>query len=146
MTGRASYPPAVAELRARVADGLRERFGAAPTDAEGDFMVSLGPAAVWLRPTVYGGRALVRVWAVTNVDLSIDDALARHLMEANARLPFGGLGLDEAGSAVVFVDDLLGDYLTNAELALAVAVAGGVTAEVGPGIKDRFGGRLFGES
>lgn len=146
MTGSASYPPALAELRARVADGLREHFGAAPTDGVGDFMVALGPAAVWLRPGIDDGRALVRVWTITNVGMRIDDALARHLIETNARLPFGGLGLDEAGAAVVFVDDLLGDYLTGAELALAVAMAGGVTAEVGPGIKDRFGGRLFGES
>jgi hypothetical protein len=144
---QSAYPPALTELRARVEEHLRQHFAAAPTDASGDFAVDLGPATVWLRPEIDGdGRALVRVWTITNVGMRVEDALARYLLETNARLPFGGLGLDERQPAVVFSDDLLGDYLTRAELALAVAMAAGATAEVGPAIKDRFGGRLFGEN
>lgn len=141
-----SYTRALAELRRRVEEDLREEYGAAPTDRSGDFAVALGPATVWVRPELIGGRALVRVWSVTNVGMRVDDGLARFLLETNARLPFGGLALDESQPAVVFADDLLGDYLTRAELAMAVAMAAGATAEVGPGIKDRFGGGLFGES
>jgi hypothetical protein len=140
------FPPALVELRGRVEEHLRQQYGAAPTDRSGDFTIPLGPAVVWVRPEIVDGRALVRVWAITNVGMRVEDALARHLLETNARLPFGGLGLDERQPAVVFSDDLLGDYLTRAELALAVAMAAGATAEVAPGIKDRFGGRLFGES
>lgn len=146
MNQPAPNPPALAELRARVEEHLRQQYGAAPTDASGDFTVALGPAMVWVRPEVdAGGRALVRVWAITNTGMRVDDELARHLLETNVRLPFGGLALDESQPAVVFADDLLGDYLTRAELALAVAMAAGATAEAGPGIKDRFGGSLFGE-
>lgn len=141
-----SYPPALAELRSRVEEHLCQQYGDAPTDRSGDFTVLLGPVAVWVRPEIVDGRALVRVWAITNVGMRVEDALARHLLETNARLPFGGLGLDERQPAVVFSDDLLGDYLTRAELALAVAMAAGTTVEVGPAIKERFGGRLFGES
>lgn len=144
---RPQCPPALAELRARVDEHLRQHFGVSVTDAAGDFTLALGPATVWLRPEIdKDGRALVRIWAITNVGMRVDDALARYLLETNARLPFGGLGLDESQPAVVFSDDLLGDYLTRAELALAVAMAAGATAEVAAGIKDRFGGLLFGES
>lgn len=146
MNRPAPYPRALAELRARVEDHLGEHFGAAPTDASGDFAVELGPAVVWIRVEIPDGRALVRVWAITNVGMRLGDDLARYLLETNARLPFGGLGLDESVPAVVFADDLLGDYLTGAALALAVATAAGATAEVGPAVKRRFGGRLFGES
>jgi hypothetical protein len=142
----APYPPALAELRGRIEEHLRQQYGAAPTDRSGDFTVSLAPAMVWLRPQVEdGGRSLVRLWAITNVGMRVDDELARHLLETNARLPFGGLGLDERQPAVVFSEDLLGDTLTRAELALAVAMAAGATVKVAPAIKDRFGGSLFGE-
>jgi hypothetical protein len=139
------YPPALAELRTRVEDHLHQSFGATATDASGDFAIDLGPAVVWVRPEMVDGRALVRVWAITNVGMRVADDLARYLLETNARLPFGGLGLDETQPAVVFADDLLGDYLTGAELTLAVATAAGTTAEVGPAVKDRFGGSLFSE-
>ncbi len=141
----ASYPPALAELRGRVEEPLRRQYGAAPTDGSGDYSVTLGPAVVWVRPELVDGRPLVRVWAITNTGMRVGDGLPRFLLETNARLPFGGLALDESQPAVVFADDLLGDYLTRAELALAVAMAAGATAEVAPTIKDRFGGRLFGE-
>lgn len=142
----APYLPVLAELRTRVEDHLRQQYGAAPTDGSGDFSVTLGPAVVWVRPEIVGGRPLVRVWAITNTGMRLGDGLPRFLLETNARLPFGGLGLDQSQPAVVFAADLLGDYLTRAELALAVAMAAGATAEVAPTIKDRFGGRLFGES
>lgn len=145
MNQSAPYPPALAELRGRVEEHLRRQYGAAPTDRSGDFTVALGPAMVWVRPEVVDGRALVRVWAITNTGMSVGDDLARFLLETNARLPFGGLALDERQPAVVFADDLLGDYLTGAALALVVAMAAGTTAEVASTIKDRFGGRLFGE-
>lgn len=145
MNGPTPDSPVLAELRARVQDHLQQHFGTAPTDASGDFAVDLGPAVVWIRLEVDDGRALVRVWAITNVGMRLGDDLARHLLETNARLPFGGLCLDESQPAVVFADDLLGDYLTGAELALAVVTAAGATAEAGPAIKDRFGGRLFSE-
>ncbi len=142
-----SYPPQVAELRDRLAEHLREQYGAAPTDASGDFSCALGPVVVWLRPeTGAGGSTLVRVWTITNVGMRVDDELARHLLETNARLPFGGLALDEAQPAVVFADDLLGDVLTRADLVTTLAAAAATTEQVAPEIKGRFGGRLFGET
>jgi hypothetical protein len=136
----------VHELRERVGRFLREQFGSAPTDAVGDFMVGIGDAAVWVRPELWtGGRTIVRVWSITNVGMRADAELGRFLLEANARLPFGGLRLDEARPAVVFADALLGDYLNRPELSVTVAAAAATTSELAPGIKQRFGGHLFTE-
>jgi hypothetical protein len=143
---RPSAPPALVDLRQRVERYLREQFDSAPTDRAGDFMVAHEGAVVWLRPeTSTQGHTLVRVWAVTNVDVRVDEEIGRFLLEANGRLPFGGFRLDESRPAVIYADALLGDYLNRAELLIAVAAAVGSTSEFAPRIKERFGGSLFSE-
>lgn len=145
MTGPDAGPAEVAELRGRVARFLGDQFGSAPTDDVGDFMVAIGEAVVWIRAEAQAGRTIVRVWAITNVEMRADAELGRFMLEANARLPFGGLRLDQSRPAVVFADALLGDYLNRPELSVTVAAAAATMVEYAPRIKQRFGGRLFTE-
>lgn len=138
--------PDIAELHERVGRFLTDAFGSAPTDDAGDFLVSLGDAAVWVRAEAWtGDRTLVRVWAITNVGVRLDDGLGRFLLHLNGELPLGGLRLDAARPAVVFSDCLLGDYLNRPELSVTVAAAAATATQVAPRIKERFGGLLFTE-
>jgi hypothetical protein len=138
---------ATAALREKLDGYLRSTVVGVSIDADGDFMVPYGSGITWVRPDDWtDGRTLVRVWAITNVELPVDGELTRFLLTANARILFGGFRLEPSPPAVMLVHYLLGDYLNRNELLTAVAAVATAADHYGPEIKARFGGKLFNES
>lgn len=139
-------PEQVAALRRKLERYLEELFGGSQTDPDGDFVIGSGSAPVWIRPIeLSGGRTGVRIWSITNVDARVDDELTRFLATENGRLVFGGFQLSEDGSTVAVGHTLLGEFLNRKELEVAVAGVGLTADHYDDVIKERFGGRLFGE-
>jgi hypothetical protein len=139
--------PAVASLRRKLESHLEELFGGCEADPDGDFMLAHGSTMTWLRPMDWeDGRTIVRVWAVTNVDVRVGPELARFLLNENANQVFGGFALDPAKRTVAFGHTLLGDFLQRKELALAIAGVVNAADEYDDRIKARFGGKLFTET
>jgi hypothetical protein len=130
-------------LRESLEADLRELLGTVKTDADGDFVVRAGSAAVWVRPVDWvDGQTLVRVWSYTNVDVPIDGGLAEFLAEENGKLPFCRFELHQDTRTVALSHTLLGDFLNRAELEEAVGAVA-VTADMyDDRIRERFGGRL----
>jgi hypothetical protein len=140
--------PSVEATRERIDRFLRDVLGQVATDDQGDFMVDVGPATVWVRPVPWThDRTLVNIWAVTNVGVRVDAELARFLLTTNATWPVGGFRLVQHpdGSEVVMAHSLLGEYLNRAELDFAVSAVASATERFAPTIKERFGGTLFKE-
>jgi hypothetical protein len=115
-------------------------------DDDGDFVVRRGNSVTFLRPLEQNGRSLVRVWAITNVDLQLSDELTRFLLTENASVGFGGFEANESGK-VAFSQTLLGgrDLLQRHELAAVLAGVASAADRYNDEIKLRFGGKLFGE-
>lgn len=113
-------------------------------DQAGDFAVSYGDATTYLRPRDQSGRTVVRIWAITNVDVDLTDELTRFLVTENAKLAFGGFEVDRSGK-VAFSHTLLGDFLQRAELEVALGAVATTADQYAKEIKSRFGGKLFGE-
>lgn len=136
----------VGALRRKLERFLDEISGGSQVDPEGDFVVALGSAQVWIRPfEVPGGRAFVRIWTITNVDVTVDDELTRFIATENGRLDFGVLQLAEDQPVIGVGHTLLGEFLNRKELETAVVAVGETGDRYDDLIKSRFGGRLFTE-
>ena len=113
-------------------------------DANGDLAVELANTTTYVRPQNVGGRACVRIWAITNVDVNVTDELTRYLATETATLAYGGFELHEAGR-VALSHTLLGGFLQRTELEVAVTAMAATAEQYAAQIKSRFGGKLFGE-
>ena len=115
-------------------------------DRDGDFVVTRGNSVTFVRPLEHEARTLVRIWAITNVDLPLSEDLTRFLLSENAAVGVGGFEADESGK-VAFSHTLLGgqDMLQRHELEAALAGVASAADRYNDEIKVRFGGKLFGE-
>ena len=134
----------VEALRRRLEQLLREIGIQFEIDHDGDLVVPVGNAVTYLRVFEAGGRAMVRVWSITNVGLEPSDELTRYLVTENTGLALGGFAFDGSGR-VAYSHTLLGEFLQRAELEVALAVVASTADRYNDEIKSRFGGKLFGE-
>lgn len=146
-TARAALPePApVAELGQRLERFAGELFEDWCVDDEGDFSIGGPGAGVWIRPVeLPGGRSGLRIWSITNMDVRVDDGLARFIVTENAGMTFATLYLEQ-GRPSVAVGHTLPSTFNRTELELAVEAVASAAKEYGSRIKKRFGGKLFDE-
>ena len=134
-----------ASLRKQIEQQLGEIGIPYGVDRDGDIAITYNDTITYLKTLEHGGRSLVRIWAITNVDLPLSDELTRFLLAENGGLAFGGFEASEAGKVAVS-HTLLGEFLQRAELEAALSSVVGVADHYEDQIKSRFGGKLFGES
>ena len=134
------------DRRTQLEEQLKEIGVTYDVDRDGDFAVTRGNSITFVRPLEHDGGTLVRIWAITNVNLTLTDELTRFLLTENASVGFGGFEADESGK-VAFSHTLLGgqDVLQRHELEAALAGVASAADRYNDEIKVRFGGKLFGE-
>jgi hypothetical protein len=135
----------VASLRKQVEAHFTEMGVPYGVDGDGDFAITYHDTITYVRTFEREGRMLVRVWAITNVDVPLTDGLTRFLAAENANIHFGGFEAHQSGKVAVS-HTLLGEFLQRAELDVALMAVVGVADHYAGQIKSRFGGKLFGES
>jgi hypothetical protein len=132
--------------RRRLEEQLREIGIPYGIDRDGDIAIPYANTTTFLRAFDQAGRPVVKIWAITNVDVPISDELTRFLLTENATLAFGGFQADESGR-VGFSHTLLGgELLQRRELETALTVVVATADRYNDVIKARFGGKRFGES
>ncbi len=140
--------------RARKLAALRERLGSLlkklvdpsvlEVDSDGDLTFPFQSTRVWLAPRALpGGPVVVRVLAVTNVDIDPTPALGLFLAETNFALAFGRFALDVQRRAIWFEETLLGDFFADEELAFVVQIVASTADQFDDKIAAVFGGRVF---
>ncbi len=87
------------------------------------------------------GRTVVKVESLCNKDMRIDGDLGIFLSEENAKLLFGKLALYTERQEVHFEQALLGDFLNQAELEVAVHLVAISTNQYDDQIKEKWGGK-----
>src|SRR4030067_957262 len=101
---------------------------------------------VWAMPReLPDGRTIVKVEALCAKGMRIDGDLGIFIAEENGKMLFGKLALYPERQEVHFEHSLLGDYLNQAELELAILMVAVSTNEYDDRIKEKWGGKKRGE-
>ncbi|MEA2460444.1 MAG: hypothetical protein QOH90_621 [Actinomycetota bacterium] len=137
-------PPAILKLRELIEAKLAEMMPAYIADERGAYIVGAESARVFVVPAwIEDGPCVVRVFAITNVDVPVTAELTSYLLTTNLEFVFGAFALDVTNGAVWFNHNLLGDYTAPEELEATIAAVAQTADQHDDEIKARFGGRLY---
>ena len=115
-------------------------------DEDGDYLLGIGDVRVTVAPRAApGGPALVRVFAITNVGITVSPELGLLLARLNFGLMFGRFALDAEHSAIWFDETLLGDQFSDEELRFTIQVVAATADEWDDRLKQMFGGATYQE-
>jgi hypothetical protein len=115
-------------------------------DEDGDYLVPRDDVRVVVAPRVApGGPAVVRVFAITNVGVSVTPELGLLLARLNFGLMFGRFALDAEHRAIWFDETLLGDPFSDEELRFTIQVVATTADQWDDRLKQMFGGATYQE-
>jgi hypothetical protein len=137
----------LAAVRERVEKVLRELTGSAPEqDADGDYLVPIQDVRVMVAPRMGPlGVVVVRVFAITNVGISVTPELGLVLARLNFNQMFGRFALDAENRSIWVDETLLGDHFGDEELKFTVNAVAGIASEWDDRLKQMFGGATYPE-
>jgi len=133
----------LAAVRQRIETVLAEMAeGRLPDrDDDGDYVLPLGDVHVTIAPRAApNGPIVVRVFAITNVEVTVAPELGLFLARLNFGLMFGRFALDAEHRAIWFDETLLGDQFSDEELRFAIQVVASTADEWDDRLKQMFGG------
>ena len=140
-------PEKVVELRGLIESKLAEMVDVYFTDDHSNYVLGIASARVFIVPTwIESGATVIRVFAITNLDVPITAELTKWLLQKNLEFVFGGFALDVDAGAVWFNHNMLGDYAHPEQLEATLAAVAQTADQYDDEIKDRFGGRLYVEA
>lgn len=137
----------LAEARGRIEKVLTALQGRRPEqDEDGDYLVPTGDVRVVVAPRVaHGGPAVVRIFAITNVGVSVTPELGLLLARLNFGLMFGRFALDAEHQSIWFDETLLGDQFSDEELRFTIQVVATTADQWDDRLKQMFGGATYQE-
>lgn len=110
-------------------------------DDDGDYVLPVDDVHVTVAPRAAPhGPVVVRVFAITNVDVTVAPELGLFLARLNFGLMFGRFALDTEHRAIWFDETLLGDQFSDEELRFAIQVVASTADEWDDRLKQMFGG------
>ena len=137
-------PPAVLALREVIESKLAEVVERYSADDNGAYVFGLESALVYVVPAwLESGATVVRIFAITNLDVQVTHELTRYLLAKNLDFVLGGFAVDSDNGAVWFHHNLLGEYLAPEELEATLGAVAATANDLDDEIKARFGGRLY---
>ena len=140
-------PEAVTRVREVIEEKLAEMLERYVADERGSYVFGLESALVYVVPAWLSKEAtVVRVFAITNLDVPVTADLTSYLLERNLDFVLGSFALDAPHGAVWFNHNLLGEYLAPDELEATLAAVAETANKYDDEIKQRFGGRLYAEA
>jgi hypothetical protein len=112
-------------------------------DEDGDYLLPMGDMQVYVAPRVMPhAPVILRVFAITNLGVTIGPELGLFLARLNFGLTFGRFALDIEHQSIWFDETLLGEQTTDEELRFTIQVVAETANEWAPKIRDMFGGSL----
>lgn len=132
----------LAVVRERIEKVVTAIVGHAPErDDDGDYVLPVNDVHVVVAPRVMPGAPVaVRVFAITNVGVTVAPELGLFLARLNFGLMFGRFALDAEHRSIWFDETLLGDQFSDEELRFAVQVVATTADEWDDRLKQMFGG------
>jgi hypothetical protein len=112
-------------------------------DEDGDYLLPMGDMQVYVAPRVMPhAPVILRVFAITNLGVTIGPDLGLFLARLNFGLTFGRFALDIEHQSIWFDETLLGEQTTDEELRFTIEVVAQTANEWAPKLRDMFGGSL----
>ena len=143
----AGEPPTVVKVREMIEAKLPEMMDRYLADEQGSYIFGASSARVFVVPTwIDGGPSVIRVFAITNVDVPVTADLTSYLLQTNLEFVFGAFALDVKNGAIWFNHNLLGEHTSPDELEATIAAVAQTADRHDDEIKERFGGRLYVET
>jgi Putative bacterial sensory transduction regulator len=140
-------PESVVKLREQIEGKLAEMLDAYGVDPRGSYVFGLDSARVFIVPAWLQNEAtVVRVFAITNLDVPVTAQLTAFLLEKNLDFVIGAFALDAENKAVWFNHNLLGEFMVPEQLEATLGAVAETANELDDEIKQRFGGRLYAEA
>lgn len=138
----------LAAVRQFVEPVLEAMFGKpAERDDDGDYLLAMGEVQVYVAPRVMPhAPVILRVFAITNLGITIGPELGLFLARLNFGLTFGRFALDIEHQAIWFDETLLGEQTTDEELRFTIEVVASTANEWAPKLRDMFGGAVHADS
>jgi hypothetical protein len=135
----------LAETRELVQKALIElKGGPVEQDADGDYVVPLGDVHVTVALRLLpDGTVVVRVFAITNVGITVAPELGLFLARLNFGLMFGRFALDAEHASIWFDESLLGAQLTDEQLLFTVKIVAATADQWDDRLKQMFGGATY---
>jgi hypothetical protein len=135
----------LAETRERVEKMLTDMLKRAPDrDEDGDYLIPIADVRVVVAPRIApGGPPVVRVFAITNVGVSVNPDLGLMLARLNFGLMFGRFALDAEHQAIWFDETLLGDHIHDEELQFIIQAVATTADQWDDRLKQMFGGHTY---
>ena len=139
-------PDKVVALRELIEKKLVEILEGYGVDPKGGYVFGYESARIFVVPAwLPDERTVVRVFAITNLEVPVTGQLTTYLLAKNLDFVIGAFAVDEEAGAVWFNHNLLGEYLVSDELEATLAAVAQTANELDDEIKQRFGGRLYAE-
>jgi hypothetical protein len=141
-------PASVTKVRELIEERLSSMFDAYVCDEHSNYVLGMDSARIFVVPTWLDddgedGPTVIRLFAITNLDVPVTAELTKYLLAANLEFVFGCFALDPEAGAIWFVHNLLGDHTAPEELEASLAAVAQTADRVDNEIKERFGGRLY---
>jgi hypothetical protein len=137
----------LALARTRIESIVTEILGRPPgQDDDGDYVLPIDEVHVMVAPRAApDGQILVRVFAITNVGVSVAPELGLFLARLNFGLMFGRFALDVEHRAIWFDETLLGEQFREEELRFAIRIVASTADGWDDRLKQMFGGATYQE-
>lgn len=134
--------------RSRIDEILTDMLGHSPLeDDDGDYSVLIGSIQVTIATrAMVGGEVVIRVFAITNVDLSVTPELGLVLARLNFGLTFGRFALDAEDRSIWFDETLLGEDFREGELRFVLNMVATTADGWDDRLKQMFGGATYRET
>ena len=138
----------LAAARERVEKVVQEVAGRrVEKDRDGDYVIPLSDVQVVVAPRIApNGPVILRIFAITNVNVVVTPELGLFLARLNFGLTFGRFALDAEHRSIWFDETLLGDAFTDEELRFAIDVVASTADQWDDRLKQMFGGATHQES
>ncbi len=115
-------------------------------DPDGDYLLPVGQVQVTVAPRAgFDGSVVTRVFAVTNVGITVTPELGLFLARLNFGLMFGRFSLDVEHRSIWFDESLLGEQFREEELRFAVKTVASTADAWDDRLKQMFGGVTYQE-
>lgn len=132
----------IKKLREKVEGYLREIVGSYQVTRSGDYSFRHGSTRIVIRPTFLRNmnKSILRIIALTVINIDVNDDLTRYLNDINSRIYFGKFIAIEPEKMVVCTHSLLGDKLDKEEFLTSVAAVALLSDKYDDEIIQKFGG------
>jgi hypothetical protein len=137
----------LAHARARIESIVSDLLGrTAEKDQDGDYLLPIGQVHVTVAPRAMpDGVVVIRIFAITNVNVDVTPELGLFLARLNFGLMFGRFALDAEHRSIWFDETLLGEEFREEEFRFVVRMIASTADNWDDQLKQMFGGVTYQE-